>query len=75
MANRLHTNLPSPTRTVFKFTVISFCVAVLVDCDHLVCGRGLQHEPVVLLVGCAVFMGLAFGSRCFQFWLLGKRND
>ena len=66
MDNRLHTNLPSPTRTVFKFTLISFCVAVLVDCDHLVCGRGLQHEPVVLLVGGIIFMGIALGSRLFK---------
>lgn len=66
MDNRLHTNLPSVTRTVFKFTLISFCVAVLVDCDHLVCGRGLQHEPVVLLVACLIFMGLALGGRLFK---------
>ena len=71
MANRLHTNLPSPARTVFKFTVISFCAAVLVDCDHLLCGRGLQHEPVVLLVGCLIFMGIALGGRLFKSRVLG----
>ncbi len=66
MANRLHTNLPNPTRTVFKYFIIAFCAAVFVDCDHLLCGRGLQHEPVVLLVGGIIFMGIALGSRLFK---------
>ena len=71
MDNRLHTNLPNPARTVFKFTVISFLAAVFVDCDHLLCGRGLQHEPVVLLVGGFIFMGIALGSRLFKSRILG----
>ena len=71
MDNRLHTNLPSPTRTVFKFAFIAFCVAVLVDVDHILCGRGLQHEPVVLLVCGFIFMGLALGSRLFKSRILG----
>ena len=71
MDNRLHTNLPNPARTVFKFTVISFLAAVLVDCDHLLCGRGLQHEPVVLLVGCLIFMGVTFVGRLFKSRVLG----
>ena len=71
MGTNLHNQMPSPTRTVSKFTLISFCVAVLVDCDHLVCGRGLQHEPVVLLVGCLIFMGIALGGRLFKSRVLG----
>ena len=71
MDNRLHTNLPSPTRTVFKFTLVAFCVAVFVDVDHLLCGRGLQHEPVVLLVGCFIFVGVTFISGLFKSRILG----
>ena len=66
MGTNLHNQVPNPTRTVFKYFTISFCVAAFVDCDHLLCGRGLQHEPVVLLVACLIFMGIALGSRCFQ---------
>ena len=66
MDNRLHTNLPNPTRTVFKYFIIAFCAAVFVDIDHILCGRGLQHEPVVLLVGCLIFMGVTLGSRLFR---------
>ncbi len=71
MDNRLHHNLPNPARTFFKYFIVAFCAAVLVDCDHLLCGRGLQHEPVVLLVGCLIFMGLALGSRLFKSRILG----
>ena len=71
MDNRLHTNLPNPARTVFKYFTIAFCVAVFVDVDHLLCGRGLQHEPVVLLVGCLIFMGITFGGRLFKSRILG----
>ena len=71
MGNRLHPNLPNPTWTVFKFTLVAFCAAVFVDCDHLLCGRGLQHEPVVLLVACLIFMGITFGGRLFKSRILG----
>jgi hypothetical protein len=66
MGTNLHNQMSNPARTVFKYLVISFCVAVFVDIDHLLCGRGLQHEPVVLLVGCLIFMGVTFVGRLFK---------
>ena len=71
MANRLHTNLPNPTRTVFKFMFIAFCAAVFVDIDHLLCGRGLQHEPYIWCLACLIFMGIALGGRLFKSRILG----
>ena len=66
MDNRLHTNLPNPARTVFKYFIVAFLAAVFVDIDHLLCGRGLQHEPVVLLVACLIFMGVTCICRLFK---------
>lgn len=67
MGNRLHTNLPSVTRTVFKYLLVAFCVAVFVDNDHIIDGhRGILHEPFILLVGCFIFVGFTFGGRLFK---------
>lgn len=66
MDNRLHTNLSFVTRIVLKFVFIAFCVAVLVDIDHIIDGhRGCLHEPLVLLVAWIIFVGITFISGLF----------
>ena len=71
MVNRLHTNLPSVTRTVFKYFIVAFCVAVLVDVDHILCGRGLQHEPYIWCLACLIFMGVTSLCGLFKSRILG----
>jgi len=63
---KLHHQMPSVTRTVFKFVFIAFCVAVFVDIDHLLCGRGLQHEPYIWCLACLIFMGVTFISGFYR---------
>ena len=75
MGVKLHNQVPNPARTAFKYCIIAFCVAVFVDIDHLLCGRGLQHEPVVLLVGCFIFMGVTCICRLFKSRLLKEGKN
>lgn len=67
MGIKLHSKVPPATRVFLKFLFVTFCVAVLVDIDHIIDGhRGCLHEPLVLLVAWIIFVVVALGSRLFR---------